>query len=337
MSKGGGGGVDTSGLEKATKQATALQKQIYKQGRADIQPWYNMGVGAVGRLSDLLGISGGSVQSREQVYNQLKPQYTTQSPQSYGGYLVSDDKGNVFDVSTAKGAESLGIHPYTIHSLNKSVTNYDPENVIDFITQNKLGTIVSQGGRPEEIIDYTGLNAAVDQALQDQGVPGDYGSLLQRFGMDQYQEDPGYEFRKQEAQKALERGMAAQGVTLGGGGYGEINPQVARALEEQSQGLASQEYQNAYNRYVNDQLNTFNMLMGSAGMGQQVTGQMLAGGQNYATNVGNLQTGLASAQMNAQLSNASRPSMFGTLLGAGAGALFGNPGLGAAAGKAIFG
>ena len=111
--------------------------------------------------------------------------------------------------------------------------------------------------------------------------------------------------------------MSAQGVTMGGGGAGEINPQVARALQEQSQGLASQEYGNAYNRYNNDQLNTFNMLMGVSGAGQGVTNQMANAGQQYATNTGNLNTGLASSQLNAQMAADAQPSMFDNLLQAG--------------------
>jgi len=165
--------------------------------------------------------------------------------------------------------------------------------------------------------------------LSQDVAPEEMGSLTERFTLDKFEEDPGYQYRQDEAQQALERSMAAQGVTLGGGGLGNINPQVAKALMEQSQGMASQEYQSAYNRYVNDQLNQYNMYSGMTNLGVTGLGSMTGAGNQYATNVGNIETGLASALTNAQMANQSSAnstgSMFGTLLGGAAGAYFGGP------------
>lgn len=305
MSKGGGGGFDTSGLEEATAAATQLQREMHEQNREDVQPWYQMGVGSVGKLSDFLGLPGGSMQSRDQIYDSLKDQYTTQSTatapttgmwQGYGGQIFANEQ-DAINASVARGG--AGDEISRMKRARNEVSEYAPAPAQTSTT------------------NYDALNAAVDAQLADQETPGGYGSLLQSFDMDKFEQDPGYQFRQQEAQKALERGMAAQGVTLGGGGYGGINPQVARALEEQSQGLASQEYANAYNRYNIDQTNVYNRLMGAAGMGQASTGQMIQSGQNYANNVGNLQTGLASAQANSAAAQASQPSMFDQLLSAG--------------------
>jgi hypothetical protein len=69
--------------------------------------------------------------------------------------------------------------------------------------------------------------------------------------------NPAYQFRQQEAQKALERSAAQRGGLLSG--------QFARALQERSQGLASEEFGNAFNR-----------LSSVVGMGQQA-GTQLAG------------------------------------------------------------
>jgi hypothetical protein len=69
--------------------------------------------------------------------------------------------------------------------------------------------------------------------------------------------NPAYQFRQQEAQKALERSAASRGGLLSG--------QFAKALQERSQGLASEEFGNAFNRLSN-----------FVGMGQQA-GTQLAG------------------------------------------------------------
>jgi hypothetical protein len=75
--------------------------------------------------------------------------------------------------------------------------------------------------------------------------------------------NPAYQFRQQEAQRALERSAAARGGLLSG--------QFAKALQERSQGLASEEFGNAFNR-----------LSGLVGMGQQA-GTQLAGLQTQRT------------------------------------------------------
>jgi len=59
--------------------------------------------------------------------------------------------------------------------------------------------------------------------------------------------------------------------------------------------LASNEYNNAYNRFNTDQTNQYNRLAGIAGSGQTATNQMGAAASNYGTNVGNNLTNTASA------------------------------------------
>ena len=78
--------------------------------------------------------------------------------------------------------------------------------------------------------------------------------------------DPGYQFRLSEGSKALERAAAARGSLQGGG--------TLKALTRYSQGEASQEYQNAFNRSLQGfQANQtarqqrFSNLSGLAGMG----------------------------------------------------------------------
>lgn len=56
--------------------------------------------------------------------------------------------------------------------------------------------------------------------------------------------DPGYDYRLAEANRAIEASTAGKGMTLGSG--------ALRALQTRNQDMASQEYQNAYNRYNQD-------------------------------------------------------------------------------------
>jgi hypothetical protein len=87
-------------------------------------------------------------------------------------------------------------------------------------------------------------------------------------------QDPGYAFRLEQGQKALDRSAAARG--------GLISGNTGGALQQFGQGLASQEYQNAYNRA----LTQYNTTAALAGIGQTATNQLGAAGQNYASGMG---------------------------------------------------
>lgn len=110
------------------------------------------------------------------------------------------------------------------------------------------------------------------------------------FGMDQFKADPGYGFRLSEGMKALENSAAARGQLLSGN--------TLKGITDYGQQSASQEYQNAFNRYHTEKTNSFNRnqaqntfglnhLQSMAGLGQTATQQMGQAGQNYAGNYGN--------------------------------------------------
>lgn len=98
------------------------------------------------------------------------------------------------------------------------------------------------------------------------------------FGMDQFQADPGYAFRFQQGQKALERSAAARG--------GLISGNTGGALQQYGQGMASQEYQNAFNRYQAERQARLGPLQSLAGVGQTSINALGQAGQNYATGMG---------------------------------------------------
>jgi len=98
------------------------------------------------------------------------------------------------------------------------------------------------------------------------------------FGMAQFQADPGYAFRFSQGQKALERSAAARGGLLSGNTGG--------ALQRFGQDMASQEYQNAFNRYQTERSARLNPLQSLAGVGQTSVNQLGAAGQNYASGMG---------------------------------------------------
>lgn len=115
------------------------------------------------------------------------------------------------------------------------------------------------------------------------------------FGMDQFTQDPGYAFRLSEGMKSLDRTAAARGGLLSGA--------TLKGAQRFGQDLASQEYQNAFNRYQVERNAQLNPLQSLAGVGQTATntltgaaGQM---GQNLATGYGNVANARASGYVGA--------------------------------------
>jgi hypothetical protein len=117
------------------------------------------------------------------------------------------------------------------------------------------------------------------------------------FTLNDFQQDPGYQFRMDQGQKALERSAAAKGGLMNGG--------TMKALAEYGQGFASNEYNNAYNRFNSDRDRRFNRLSSLAGIGQTANSQLGAAGSNYAGNVGNTLMSNANAQGAAGMASAN--------------------------------
>jgi hypothetical protein len=119
----------------------------------------------------------------------------------------------------------------------------------------------------------------------------------QKFGMDQFQQDPGYAFRLSEGQKALDRSAAARGGLISGG--------ALKAAQRYGQDMGSQEYTNAFNRYQLERNAQLNPLQSLAGVGQTTATQLGQFGATNAANIGNLMTGGAAAQAAGQVGMAN--------------------------------
>lgn len=122
-------------------------------------------------------------------------------------------------------------------------------------------------------------------------------SFQQNFTAADFQQDPGYQFDLQQGQEALQRSAAARGGLQSGG--------TMKGLAQYTQGMASNEYQNAYNRFQQNKTTNFNELASMAGMGQTGVGQMGQAGQNMANNVGGIAMSNANAQGAAGIAGAN--------------------------------
>jgi hypothetical protein len=150
----------------------------------------------------------------------------------------------------------------------------------------------------------------------------DFGRYSRDFGMADFEADPGYGFRMSEGMKALERSSAARGGLLSG--------TTLKGIQRFGQDLASNEYQNAFNRYYaarNAQLNPLqgmlgqgqsstNVLTGAAGeAGRGIGAAQMAGGaaraSGYAAGTNALTGALQSGMQGYLQYNAMRPGGYG--------------------------
>ncbi len=131
---------------------------------------------------------------------------------------------------------------------------------------------------------------------------------------------PGYQFQLQQGQNAIQNSAAARG--------GLVSGNAATGLDQYSQGLASENYGNTYNRamqeYLNsanifntNQTNQYNRLAGLAGTGQNAATMLGQEGQAAAQNVGNINM-TAGGQIGQNINNAGAATASGYVGGANA-------------------
>lgn len=120
-----------------------------------------------------------------------------------------------------------------------------------------------------------------------------YGRYAKDFSMADYQADPGYGFRLSEGMKQLGSQARAQG--------GAVSGRTMMGAQNYAQGLASQEYNNAFNRYQTNRTNQLAPLGSLMTSGQNAAAGAGAQAGSYGANVGNLMTGAGENQANALL------------------------------------
>lgn len=178
------GDAQAASTDRATEeQRRQFDKQVELQS-----PFRDAGVTGLNRLMYLLGLGGGGgttsapSQSREQLRQQLLPQFTNTTEKT------------VYDTM-------LGMLPgYVSGPQIEKQTTID-ENGLSSAIERALAQQTGQTGQ-------SGQSGALSDA--------DYGSLMRDFSMADYQADPGYAFRKAEGMKGIESGAAARGGLLSG-------------------------------------------------------------------------------------------------------------------------
>jgi hypothetical protein len=110
-------------------------------------------------------------------------------------------------------------------------------------------------------------------------------------------QDPGYAFRMSEGMKGLERSAAARGGLLSGS--------ALKGIQRYGQDLASQEYQNAFNRYQTSRTNTLNPFASLAGVAQSSANTLGTAAGQFGNQMGANIIGAGNAAAAGQIGSAN--------------------------------
>lgn len=234
------GAIDAQNAQLgALNSANAEQRRMYELSKEEQTPWRTTGEKAIYSLADLMG--------QERTITKQRPV----NPEMQANLQAQVDDLNRQMISWEAEIELTKKH--------KNRGSYQEKQLILDKLRNKRDD----------------LQRAMAPETYQEAVPksDQFGFLTKRFGAEEFQKDPGYEFRLGEGTKALERAAAARGGFFSGA--------AGKGLARYGQDYASNEYTNAYNRFTQDQSNMYNRYAGLSGMGQTAAQQVSGLTQNY--------------------------------------------------------
>lgn len=291
----------------AARYQSDIQKQIYEQQRADQAPWRATGTGALNQLAMMMGVV-----PAEGISGVGAPKVYSSADLLVGPEMRPNAELYAKDPEYRKAYDSL---QKSISYVTAGGSLSDPERY-----QKYAGNILP---KLQGLIDLEKLNERMSALNEQQRAASPnadptqnplFGSLARNFSMADFETDPGYAFRQQQGQQAIERGAAARGGLLSGA--------ALKAAQSFGQDLASQEYGNAYNRFQSNQANQYNRLASLAGVGQTANNALAQAGSQFA----NAMTGI---------SQANAANQGNALLAAGQARASGYAGIGNAIGGAV--
>jgi hypothetical protein len=249
-----GGAISAGGARDAANTAAAgserdiaFQRESRDLARGDQAPYREAGNTALDALMSMTGLGGGAMQNPSE---QRAPGSRRISGGDYtrgwGGSSGQPRRMSRYaggDVSSDQMYNINEMGPENVYSGGAMTRHPNPQTIQgrDGYVQPNIKGLARGGPMQNEPVQNRGTGGVQENPG---GVEGGYNFMT----------DPGYEFRKDEGMRTLERSAAANGGLLSGG--------FARRAMRYGQDYASNEYSNVYNRISN-----------IAGLGQVSAGQ----------------------------------------------------------------
>lgn len=168
-----------------------------------------------------------------------------------GGFQGRSAASNAEKAEVAAALKAAGIVDQATGEVNPQILESAMQAIagMNTATSNAATGIETAAGTASAALNpYAEAGAEATRSLQD---------LVrnpQNFAPQDLEMDPGYQFRLQQAQRAIESSAAARGASLGGG--------ALKALNRHIQGVASDEYSRAFDRFDRNRAVRINTLQG---------------------------------------------------------------------------
>lgn len=242
--------------DRANQAALAAQNQVTAVNRQMIQPYVTSGVNALSQLSAGVQLPYSAAQLAESA-----TQTALQNQQEQNRYNTEraayDSAVHQRNLAINRIGMDYYKHPHVKATLDAQLPippEPAPPNITSALSNDGRGEFSQRTNMTptEWFASEAAAGRAVDPSKQNWNADFDMtgwlasqgraaNALTRDFAMSDYEADPGYAFRLAQGTKALENTAAARGNQLSGA--------TLKAMSEYNQGQASQEYQNAVNRY----------------------------------------------------------------------------------------
>jgi len=260
-------------MTNAANKSSDTQLNMFNQIRQDQSPWRETGTQALNNLASGMGLDG------------YYPGVTT--PLSFDQWASQNQ------APTAGGGSGGNKFAPTMKN-NFSATSGMPLPKVLSDVSNKLDPIGLFGKKKKSALQVDPRIQQYQDYLTNfkpgdrpqEATPLNY--FNNTFGIDDFEKDPGYQFRMDEGTKAIENSAAARGGLLSGA--------TLKAINKYGQDFASNEYGNAYNRFNNDLSTRFNRLASLSGFGQTAANTIDNAGMNTAARIGENQLQIGNAR-----------------------------------------
>lgn len=257
---------------KASDLSIAEQRRQYDQTRADNAPFRQTGVAANRRLSQLLGLSTGSVDTTDPRYLAIRNELAKSSAPAGAAPAQTN------------GAEDTAFTRAFGPTLSAIIGRVDPSS--------SAGAAASAPGLTSQQLDDQASQQFLSQyGNTDASAPG-YGSLLNKFTSTDLNADPVYQ---SGLKFGLDQGTDAINARATQAGNYDSGATL-KALTRFGNDYGSTKANDSFNRFNATNDSTYNKLTGVSGSGQVATNQVNAAGANMAGNVSNSLEGAGNAR-----------------------------------------
>jgi len=306
----------------AANNATNAQLSMFNTTQNNLAPYMTAGTNALTILQNDLGLLPTSTTTVNPNATPISPWVTSSGYGPTSGSFVPNTS------ATYSGDPTTAITQMYQNLLGRPP---DPSGLAYWVQQANSGVPLSKiaaniSGSPEGTTDASKIaswNAAnttttttpptgITAANSPLSLPT-YGSTIngiagpQSYGAAQYQQSPGYQWQLSQGLGAISNAASAQGGIQSGN--------TLKALQTYGQGLANQDFQQAYNNYAANYGNAYNSAQANANTSFNRLQTLAGSGQNAAANLGSLSSQTA-AQVNNNIIGAGNANAAG-IVGAG--------------------